>query len=342
MVESILKKIVLLLSRVIYNLKEDTWRRRFMDKWNYLVWKEEYILERDIKTHYSNIKTVPVLNHRVVFMSDGLWVSGGLCDKFRGIVSLYLLCERLKCEFKIRWVYPFNIEDYLIPNEIDWLYESECIKDKGCEAIQMMSYGDYFDIVEKDKQYKRLKSLLEKKTDLREIHVYTNAHFGNNDFNRIFSLLFKPSKRISKLLNQYLPSCHYISMSFRFLQLLGDFQDRSGGEVLSDEMKDIYIENTLRFLSKYHEENTTRMIFVASDSSIILDRVKGLPYVFTTPGLPKHSDLPAHNFDKEFLDFFTISKADEIYLCKTGKMYTSGFPYYASLAGGKTFGIIDY
>lgn len=331
-----------ILSCLWNNLQEETWRKRLMTRWNYLVWKEEMILNRDIKPLYISTKSFPPHGHQVVFMSDEKWVSGGICDKFRGIVSLYLICEKYECNFKINWTYPFQLLDYLIPNKIDWRYNEEFVRNKDSKPIQMMSYHDYFDIEEKANQRKRLEYILKDNKRFRELHVYTNAHFGNDNFHRIFTRLFKPSEHINLLLNKYQPKCQYISLSFRFLQLLGDFKDRSGGSLLSEEEKEIYLEDTLMLINRMHKQNASKMIFVATDSSILIDKVKKFDFVFTIPGSPKHSDLPASNFDKEFLDFFMISGATEVFLCIKGQMYTSGFPYYASLAGDKPFKILRY
>jgi len=64
--------------------------------------------------------------------------------------------------------------------------------------------------------------------------------------------------------------------------------------------------------------------------------------VFTVPGSIAHYALSADNFDKEFVDFFLISKAQTIYHCKKEKMYMSGFAQTAAMAGGKCCEVLYY
>lgn len=343
MVKNIKKLLGKVKNKIINNLKIDVWRRRIMSSYEYKVWCDQQILcsQVNIKYHHDS-ESSKRRSSTVFFMSDDEWVSGGLCDKLRGVISLYTLCERMDIPFKIYWISPFVLTDYLLPNMYDWEPDYEITRDHKSKAIQVMSYYGYSNEEEKKYQEDSLLKYLNKYLRKNEIHVYTNAHFGNSNFNRVFSLLFKPSLRIQSKLNEYLPSQRYISMSFRFLQLLGDFKDRSGGETLPDDEKQMYIEDGLKLIERMYSQDNGYKILVASDSHTFVKKACKLEYVFSIPGQPKHSDLPADNYDKEFLDFFAISRAERVFLCKKGKMYTSGFPYYASLAGGKPFEILEY
>lgn len=331
------------ISRVIsYNLKERTWRKRLMSDWSFRVWHEEKEFSKCVANLYTQKYQRKESLQSIVFISDDKWISGGICDKFRGIVSLYLLCEDEHLPFKISWTYPFHLSDYLSPNNYDWLYKDDISRDNNCKPIQTMSYHSYFDVEEKTLQKRRLEHLIKEEKHYREVHVYTNAHFGDGDFNRIFSLLFKPSPKLSSLLGQYLPKEKYISMSFRFMQLLGDFEDRAGGIRLEYSEIEEYLKKSIILIETMHLKYPDYKVFVASDSCSLVNLAKKKDFVFTIPGQPKHSDLPADNYDKEFVDFFIISGAEHVFLCKKGQMYLSGFPYYASLAGGKPFEIINY
>lgn len=56
----------------------------------------------------------------VICMFDGKMRHGGLSDRLRGMISVYKLCEKFKLDFKIYHVSPFLLENYLVPNKIDW------------------------------------------------------------------------------------------------------------------------------------------------------------------------------------------------------------------------------
>ena len=105
-------------------------------------------------------------------------------------------------------------------------------------------------------------------------------------------------------------------MAFRFRQLLGDFEDASGGEVLSVAERKQYIE--------------------ASEKS----------YVFTVSGEIVHIDkqctLVKTDYSKEFLDMLMLARSSFIYVCKKERMFTPGFSLNAAKFGGVIFKIIKY
>jgi len=55
-----------------------------------------------------------------VAMIDGEAYHGGMCDRFKGIISLYAYCKYLGKPFRIKYTYPFKLEDYLQPAAYDW------------------------------------------------------------------------------------------------------------------------------------------------------------------------------------------------------------------------------
>ena len=55
-----------------------------------------------------------------IAMIDGETFHGGMCDRFKGIVSLYAYCKYTGNPFRIRYTYPFRLEDYLQPAAYDW------------------------------------------------------------------------------------------------------------------------------------------------------------------------------------------------------------------------------
>ncbi len=56
---------------------------------------------------------------------DGGDFNPGLCDKIRGILSTYYITKKLGMDFEISWIFPFELEDYLIPNKLDWRIKIE-------------------------------------------------------------------------------------------------------------------------------------------------------------------------------------------------------------------------
>ncbi len=46
-----------------------------------------------------------------IAMVDGEAYHGGMCDRFKGIITLYAYCKYQNLPFRIRYTYPFRLED---------------------------------------------------------------------------------------------------------------------------------------------------------------------------------------------------------------------------------------
>lgn len=53
-------------------------------------------------------------------MIDGTMYHGGICDRFKGIISSYNYCRYVGKPFRIRYNFPFELTDYIVPNKYDW------------------------------------------------------------------------------------------------------------------------------------------------------------------------------------------------------------------------------
>ena len=54
-----------------------------------------------------------------------------MADRFKGAVSAYAYCKQRNIDFRIRYVFPFELSDYLYPSQYDWRLKkneyTECI-----------------------------------------------------------------------------------------------------------------------------------------------------------------------------------------------------------------------
>lgn len=281
----------------------------------------------------------------VIFMADGKLIQGGLSDRLMGIMATYQLCKELGLEFKIFFNHPFPLSDYLVPNQINWLIEEKelCYNSQDTLPVVVMSWGGK---EEKKKQRKHLMQELQK--DYKQIHVYTNAHFAlDKQYSGLFHELFTFSVRLKGELDYHLQQLgnHYISVSLRFLQLLGDFKD-TDRPTLSREKAAALIEKCEQQVINIHKRHPKSKLFVASDSITFLNKIKILDFVYTIPGTPIHIDYCGDaSFDrhkKTFIDFFVIAHARKIYLLQTGQMYKSNYPFSASLVNNTPFERIKF
>jgi hypothetical protein len=134
----------------------------------------------------------------------------------------------------------------------------------------------------------------------------------------------------------------YISVSFRFLKLLGDFVDVDTVLPLPPSERDALINRCLHHLSDIYEreKDGINRVLVCSDSATFLQAAAQLPFVFSVPGKIRHIDRDRSCDNdaamKAFVDYFLISRAQKIFLVIDGQMRNSGFPNSAALLGGKT------
>ena len=282
----------------------------------------------------------------VVFMAlNETTFSGGLSDRLRGIVSVYAECKRQQRPFRIVFE-PLHLEDYLAPNKYDWrIGEDEIDWDlaKSYPCVLLTYHNDPHNRWQHFVQSTVLRSYFRK--HCLQLHVFTNMIPSDDEYKTLFHELFRPADDLQRLLGYHLEKLggkkNYISCTFRFRQLLGDFKE--GGDTLPAEQQEAYIERCIETVKELHKQYGDKNILVTADSSTFLSELKekSLPYVYVMPGKVVHlgftADASKAVYMKSFLDMYMISFADTVYLVRDKLMYHSGFPYRAALLGGANY-----
>lgn len=320
-------------------------------------WQKTLFVNEDFKEgkiiplqEYSPNKPIKVFDtKRVVCLYDGKIRNGGLADRLRGIISIYKVCKKKGLEFKVIFNSPFKLEEFLETNIIDWRITEEELnyntKVTDICYIDTQTGSDY-EAAKQEKWFAK-----EFKKNYNEFHVRTNALFSyKSEYSKLFDELFKPSARLQASIEREKSNlgAHYISTSFRFMNLLGDFNETTGiSSQLPNGEKEELIEKNLKQLKALHKQFPEIKILVNSDSTTFLGRAAGLEFVYTIPGSITHIDAQnAYDgyavYEKTFLDFLMIANAEKIYLLCTGKMYNSGYPYAASKIYNKPFKRIEF
>ena len=272
----------------------------------------------------------------VVFMAlNETTFSGGLSDRLRGIVSVYAECKRQGRPFRIVFE-PLHLEDYLAPNEYDWrIGEDEIDWDlaKSYPCVLLTYHNDPRNRWQHFVQSTVLRSYFRK--HCLQLHVFTNMIPSDEEYRTLFHELFKPADDLQQLIGYHQEKLggkgNYISCTFRFRQLLGDFKEEP------------YIQQCVQTVAHLHELHPEKRILVTADSHTFLDELMAasLPYVYVMPGKVVHlgftSDASKAVYMKSFLDMYMISYADIVYLVRDKLMYHSGFPYRAALLGGTNY-----
>lgn len=296
--------------------------------------------------------TAPAKNNerkRAVCIYDGKIKNGGLADRLRGIVSVYEVCKEQNLDFKILFTSPFNLSEFLVPNKVDWrINEDELNYNTNIAAL---CYIDTLTGSEYEAKKQREWFCKEFKKKHIEFHVRTNAIFSyNGDFSTLFNELFKPSPRLRSSIEKQKAQLEtdYISTSFRFMNLLGDFNEtfELHNKITKKEQSELITRN-IEQLRLLHDKYPSKRILVNSDSTTFLQTAAKLDYVYVIPGNVTHIDGKNNNneyeaYEKTFLDFFMIANAEKIFLMHTGQMYNSGYPFAASMIYNRHFEKIEF
>lgn len=286
---------------------------------------------------YSKFFKKNLSSKRIISMIDGRIRHGGLCDRLCGIVSTYIYCKENNIDFRLFFDYPYNIENYLIPNSYEWrISESEISFNPLYSKfvyISMFSHNNT-----EMRNYAKYRLRTKKKQSL----VYTNMYYFRNslEFRTNFNELFKPSLILQENIKRNLSllgNGKYVSLTFRFQQLLGDFKEDGFKVLSSEEEKKNLIEKCLGVVrSLYMKEKCT--ILVTSESKTFLKKVKeSFDFVYVVPGDVVHVDFVSKNDFiedvsqlKSFVDLYMIANADKVYLANFSPLYRSSFPVVGS------------
>ena len=288
--------------------------------------------------HYGGKHTV-FTRRTYVFMIDGKTIHGGLSDRLRGAFSVYCYCKDRGIDFKICWFYPFNLYDYLQPSTVDWIVEKDQLS-FNLNDTEFKFFNTYTGLDSKTEAYYQM---LE--SDKPEVHVYSNVSIEENRYSEYFNDLFVPSSALKKVVESCTKEIggKYISITFRFIGLLADFNDDVRWLKKEDGMdSSFYIRKCLAYIEKKHLEYQEYKILVTSDSILFLQEAKKLPYVYIIPGEIKHMDYNDENDQlsqlKSFADFLMVSRAEKCFSYSVGNMFRlSRFAKTAALIGEKEF-----
>lgn len=323
-----------------------------MGDWRYFLYDERQHEKKLIHYHYNKQTDDRLLGSKtVIFLANGFCNHAGLCDRLKGITTLYEWCKEYHLNFCVSHTHPFNLGDYLIPNQYDWYIDKKDIcYNKGYTSVNHLMLNN---LVRNLINSREVVSLQKKwfinrvNTRKKQLHFYTNMMPESNlQFSTCFQELFKPSPRLEKKLNFHLKSIggHYISISFRFVQLLGDFID-CDGITLSEEEQENIINKSIKAIKEIKKENSLfSKILITSDSTKFIERAKSLPYVYVVEGKIGHINFE-YSDDvnmKTFIDFLMIANAQKVYLAKSDLMYNSDFSRYAAMIHNVPFKIHHY
>lgn len=284
--------------------------------------------------NYSWFRHGPVPEkHILVFnVDDSRMYSGGLADRFKGAVSAYAWCKCNGIAFRIRYIYPFQISDYLVPGSYDWRLKDEEYTRCLWDSRVFYARGEH------GRRFLKL-------GDKRQIHYYgnmdilsaVNARYGTDyRWGELYKELFTPGEAIRVQLKDLKTKMGqpYVSAVFRFQNLLGDFEEYSFKSEQDEERKHAMISRCVDGIRMIQASHPGMPVLVTSDSSTFLETASEMQGVHIIPGRVVHvGSCSGESFEtylKSFVDFYMLSGSIKIYSLYTEEMYKSEFPMYAA------------
>jgi len=282
---------------------------------------------------------------RYIFMADGKFLHGGMFDRLKGIISIYALAKAQSKDFKIHFVHPFLLENYLVPNSYDWRIDNDYpISYHYPISRPIFGYGEC---------YEPSRILRDRKGEIHFYYGYNslkeiNEKYGTSfDWSELYNELFKPSPHLQKYINYYKNEvgCEYIAIHTRFLNLLGDKTETAINPVLPEDKQNKIkkeISNCIGDIIKQHHDCR---VMIASDSPNFIAYIQEIfPNVYIVPGEISH--IGTHDSDdaqniKMFVDYYLIGGAKKVYSLWSEGMWKSAFPEYAAMIGKTNFERID-
>ena len=85
--------------------------KRYMGVWQFFLWQEKGVVKKYLYPHYKAQKKEEGIQYpqAVIYMVNGWSWAGGLADRLKGMVSLYMWCKDNGKSFKIHFTDPFQI-----------------------------------------------------------------------------------------------------------------------------------------------------------------------------------------------------------------------------------------
>ncbi len=172
------------------------------------------------------------------------------------------------------------------------------------------------------------------------MHIACNSSECADNYSKLFHELFKPSDLLAEQLSIHTNLLggknKYISISFRFQNLLGEFEEANSTS-LKTGLQTLLIKKCLETIYKLKEEHPDLdKILITSDSNLfrkLVTKTYDFVYTYVLPEEVGHIDYAAAGKVKEltaFLDMFLIAGAKKAYQVRSNDMYNSDFPKMAA------------
>lgn len=277
---------------------------------------------------------------RNVFMVDGKIPHGGMFDRLKGAITVYAISKIQDKPFRLNFIYPFDLRDYLEPNEYDWTIGDSEICYQFPASRPVRAYGEYQNPA---RLYKNRHC---------ETHFYygydsldkINAVFKTNfEWGKLYGELFRPRPRLATLIDSYKKDIggKYIVVHLRFLNLLGDKVETDINPELPDSDKADLMRQCIRQIADLSHSSGARVMLASDSMKFIKYATSSNSDFYVVPGTVKHIDTAGQTHEDEnlkmFVDYHLIAGAEKVYNIVGPGMWASAFSEYPAKIGQVEF-----
>ena len=278
---------------------------------------------------------------KYIFMVDNKMPIGGMFDRLKGIISIFAISKNRNKTFKLNFKYPFDLSQYLMPNQYDWTIDDNEIVYQYPKSRPIIAYGEYADPKRLMKNYNAECHFYYGYNSLKEI----NAKFGSDyKWTDLYNELFRPTEHLQKYINYYKNEIgeNYVVVHFRFLNLLGDKTETDINPVLDQKNIEALMIKSKNKIMGIAANHPNSRIMLSTDSNNFVEYIKKeIPEIYVVPGKIKHIGTAGTTSDEEnlkmFIDYYLIAGAKYVYSVYGKRMWKSAFPEYSAMIGGCPF-----
>lgn len=260
----------------------------------------------------------------------------------KAIVDCYNIAKMNGYDFRIVFKIPFKLEDYLVPNEVEWVadYSNLHYSLGGTKFFNEMNFID-------ENAWKGRTRLARNK----EYHCY--SYVGNRqpkifpesgyEWSKLYAELFRPSKHLQNAIDACgFEERSYVAVHLRFVNALENFEEVScwDNALHTEEEKVALIERCKQGLLRIKAENDGSRVLVFSDSKRFLDSLEDIPVDVLSHDNVGHVSFEGNDDAtlKTFLDLYMIARAKKVYRIDAPELYAwSGFAVTGAMIGGVDF-----
>ena len=304
-----------------------------------ILYREPKLIKKYYKpfSFFRNKRT----DAKYIFMVDNKMPIGGMFDRLKGIISIFAISKNRNKTFKLNFKYPFDLSQYLMPNQYDWTIDDDEIVYQYPKSRPIIAYGEYADPKRLMKNHSGECHFYYGYNSLKEI----NAKFGSDyKWTDLYNELFRPTEHLQKYINYYKNEIgeNYVVVHFRFLNLLGDKTETDINPVLDQKNIEALMIKSKNKIMGIAANHPNSRIMLSTDSNNFVEYIKKeIPEIYVVPGKIKHIGTAGTTSDEEnlkmFIDYYLIAGAKCVYSVYGKGMWKSAFPEYSAMIGGCPF-----